>query len=341
MATIDLFHHRTLTSAINQIQPVPSFLLDRLYRNTEQAFSEDIDVEIVVGGKKLAPFVTPIEEGIVVAKLGRSMKTVKVPRIRVKKNLTAPELLGQRPIGGNIYVAPGDIDMWREQKIGAELRDLQGQIRRTAEWMASQTLKGKITVNQENLAFEIDFGLPSAHKPSLTGTDRWSDNTNSKPPDDILDWKRLISAATGYTASFAVCGKNVPGYLLNNSTVQKLLDNRNLGVGQLQFENSNYVGRLVGVDIYSYEAMYTDASGVDQPFIPDDAFILVATDGPFRLHYGLIYDLDLQTASASSYFSKSWTEKDPSLLWLLAESRPLPVPHWPECIVYATTHNAA
>lgn len=338
---VDLYHHRTLTAALNKIQPVPSFLLDRVFRTREQALSEEIDVDITIGGKSLAPFVTPIDGGVVVEKLGRAMNTVKVPRIRIKKSLHAKELLAERPLGGNIYVVGGDINTWKEQKLALELQDIQAKIRRTTEWMAAQALKGLLSVNQDNLAFAIDFQLPSAHKPSLTGTDRWSDTDDSDIPGDIMDWKRLISAATGYSATFAICGKNVPKYLLDNEKVQKLLDVRNLTVGQLAFENSNYIGRLVGVDIYSYDAAYTDANGATQPFIPDDAFILVAPDGPFRLHYGLIYDLDEQIASPNPYFAKSWIEKDPSLLWLLAESRPLPVPHWPECIVCATVHNAS
>jgi len=338
---VDLFHHRTLTGAINKIQPVPSFLLDRVFRTREQALSDTIDVDITVGGKKLAPFVTPIEEGIVVEKLGRAMQTVTAPRIRIKKNLNAKELLSERPLGGNVYVVGGDINTWKEQKLALELQDIQARIRRTTEWMAAQALKGVLTVNQPNLAFVIDFQLPDAHKPSLTSTERWSDTDDSDITGDIMDWKQLISAATGYSATFAICGKNVPKYLLDNDKVRKLMDNRNMSVGQLAFENSNYIGRLVGVDIYMYDATYTDAAGVAQPYIPDDAFVLVATDGPFRLHYGLIYDLDERIASANPYFAKSWIEKDPSLLWLLAESRPLPVPHWPECIVCATVHNAA
>jgi len=336
---VDLFHHRTLTPAINQAEAAPSFLLDRVFRTREQALSEEIDVEIIVGGKKLAPFVTPIEEGVVVDKLGRKVQTIKVPRIRVKKNLTAPELLAERPIGGNIYVAAGDINTWREQKIALELQDLKNRILRTTEWMAAQAILGKLTVSQENLAFEIDFQLPSAHKPTLTGTSRWSDTDDCDIIDDILTWKRLISAATGYSATFAVCGKNVPGYLLASDKVRNLLNTRNLGVGQLAFENSNYLGRLAGVDIYTYDKTYTDSSGSAAAYIPDDAFVLIATEGPFRLHHGLIYDLKTNSATAQPFFAKSWQEEDPSVLWFLSESRPLPIPHWPECTVYATVHG--
>lgn len=336
----DLFHYRSLTGAINKIQAAPQFLLNKLFTNRVQVFSEDIDVDIVVGGKSLAPFVSPIEEGTVLTKLGREMQTVKAPRIRVKKNLNAQELLVDRAVGANLYVADGGgVDTWKKQKIGQELQDIKSRILRTKEWMAAQALQGKLTVSQENIEFEIDFNFPTAHKPALSGTERWSDTANAKPHDDLLEWKRLISAATGFTGNLAICGKNVPGYLLNNAKVRTLLDTRNLSIGQLAFENGNYIGRLVGVDIFSYDATYTDASGTTQSFIPDDAVILVAPAGPFRLYHALIYDLDNNAAIASEFFSKSWTDKDPSLMWMLAESRPLPVPHWPECVVYATVHQ--
>ncbi len=334
----DMFHWRTLTEAINQIPTAPSFIVDRIFRTQEQALAEDIDVDITIGNKKLAPFVSPVEAGVVVDTLGRKMRTVKAPRLRPKKVLNAQDLLTVRGAGGNLYVAGGgDINAARERKLATELQDLQNIITRAKEWMASQALQGKLTVSQENVAFEVDFLLPSTHKPVLTGTDLWTDTTNSDPVAKIRELRALIANATGLTADIALCGTSVVDALVNHPKVQKVLNTQSgIQVGNMILGAGNYVGRLVGVDIYEYSAKYTNSAGVDALFIPDDAFILVASAGPFRMHHAIILDLDTNAVVASPFFAKSWIEKDPSAQWLLAESRPLPVPHWPECIVFAT-----
>ncbi|MBN2381187.1 major capsid protein [candidate division WOR-3 bacterium] len=332
----DLLHWRTLTTAINEIPAVGSFLLDHVFKTKVQALAEEIDVDLLVGGKKLAPFVSPVEGGIVVDKLARKMQTVKAPRLRPKKVMAANDLLSVRAPGSALYLGPGGADVYLEQRVATELADLKNMIVRTTEWMAAQSLLGKLTVNQENIAFEIDYLLPSEHKPVLTGTDLWSDTANSDPVADILTWKRLISQATGYSPDVAIAGKDAVDALLAHTKVREMLNYRNFQIGEIAVGRSNYIGRLAGVDIYEYDGIYIDTSGTSQNFIPDTAFVMIASEGPFRLHYALAYDLDNQVAVAQPFFAKSWTEADPSLLWLLAESRPLPVPHWPECVVYAT-----
>lgn len=332
----DLLHWRALTTAINEIPAAPSFLLDRVFKTRVQALAEEIDVDLLVGGKKLAPFVSPVEGGVVVDKRARKMQTVRAPRLRPKKVMAANDLLSLRAPGSALYLGPGGPEKYLEQRVATELADLKGMIVRTTEWMAAQSLQGTLTVSQENIEFEIDYLLPAGHKPVLTGTDLWTDTTNSDPIADIMTWKRLVACATGYSPDTAIAGKDAVDALLAHTKVREMLNYRNFNVGEIAVGRSNYIGRLVGVDIYEYDGTYTDSGGASHNFIPDAAFIMVASEGPFRLHYALAYDLDNQVAVAQPFFAKSWTEADPSLLWLLAESRPLPIPHWPECVVYAT-----
>ncbi len=333
MANEELLSWRALTPAINQIHAAPSLLLEKVFSTKVQCLAEDIDVDVVVGGKRLAPFVSPVEAGIVVSELGRKVQSVKAPRIRPKKVLQAHDLLAVRAAGAELYLGEGGIEEFKEQRIASELLDLKNLITRTTEWMAARSLTGLLQVTQENVAFEINYNLPTSHKPTFTSGNYW-DETTSDPVSDILTWKRLIATDTGYTADLAIAGKDAVDALLGHSKVRELLNYRNFNVGEISVDRSNYIGRLVGVDIYEYDATYTDASGSTANFIDPASFIMVASEGPFRMHYALIYDLDNTIAVAQPFFAKSWTEADPSMLWILAESRPLPVPHWPECIVY-------
>lgn len=332
----DLLHWRALTTAINQIAAAPSLLLDKVFTTRVQCLAEDIDFDVVVGGKRLAPFVSPVEAGVVVSALSRKVQSVKAPRIRPKKVIQANDLLAVRAAGAALYLGEGGIESYKNQRVAAELADLKNMIVRTTEWMAARALTGKLEVlHQDNVSFEIDYNLPANHKKTLTGTAAW-DNAASTPISDILDWKRQISSATGYTADIAIAGVEAVDALLGHEKVRELLNYRHFNMGEISVGRSNYIGRLVGIDIYEYDATYIDASDTTQNFIDPKSFIVLASEGPFRMNHALVSDLGSNAAVAQPFFAKSWTEADPSMLWLLAESRPLPVPHWPECIVYAT-----
>jgi len=322
------FSWRTLTEAIVQLPAPPSFLQERIFKKRKTHPADTIEVDLLVGGKKLAPFVSPIEEGVVVERLGRRMQSIKCPRIRVKKALPA-EIIAERTPGANYFVPGGQIDKWIRQKIGYELQDLKDIIVRRIEWMCAKALSGKIVVSQENISFEVNYGLPSSHKK----TSNWE---SGDPIKDLRSWKRLIQKKIGIAPDTVILGPEAVDKLLANESVRQLLDNRRIAVGKLNFTTENYIGTLAGMDLFEYAEVYEDEDGNTQPMIPENACTVVASRARFALHFGLILDLDAGAQVIGEMFAKSWVEKDPSVMWLLAESRPLPVPHQPESIVYAT-----
>ncbi|MBF0517992.1 MAG: major capsid protein, partial [Nitrospirae bacterium] len=236
--------------------------------------------------------------------------------------------------GSNLYVpGGGNVTDARNRRIALEQQNLKDLITRRTEYMACKALSGGITVIQENISFNVDFLMPNANKPTLTGTDKWTD-AGSNPLKNIRAWKKLINQQTGLNADIAICGSQTVDALLENQRIQTLLWNRRIEVGDLAITTSNFIGTLGGIKVYEYSAMYDDDSGTPQSLIPDNAFVLVSRQGRFTTHYGAI--LDLQSAVLGQYFSKMWEEDDPSVYWLLAESRPLPTVHQPEAVVFAT-----
>lgn len=333
------FKWRAMTSAINWIKPSSSLIRDLVFGTSNSNPSEYIDVDVVIGGRKVAPFVTPIQGGVVIEKMGREMRSVRAPRIRLKKPFTANELLETRGVGRGFYAAgSGDLQSYRRNKIARELADLRNnRIENTIEWMCAQALTGTLTYNGENIAFTVDYQLPAAHQVTLTGTDLWTDTTTpSTPMDDIDDWAQLIINALGFGPDIMIVGTNVAKALRKHTTVQNLLDNRRTDLGQMTWRaSSNFIGNLNGIDIYRYGTNYSDLEDADQVFWDADYIALIATRARFSIEYGAIMDLEAGASVVGEFFSKSWMEKDPSNLWILAESRPLPVPWTPEAIVYA------
>lgn len=338
MTISDIYSYRTLTTSINNLESLPSLILDVVFKNKNQNYAQTLDIDIETAGefKKLAPFVAPMQGGKVIKKLGYTTKSVKFPRIRVKKQMSAHELLKTRELGTSIYVGDGNsVEDSKMQKIAREQGHLKAIVQRRIEWMAACALKGQIDYTSDDLAFSIDFAMPSEHKPALTGDEVWG-GVSADIISNIRAWKTKILQATNQTADVALIGTNALDKLLADEKVQKLLDNRAISAGQIDLHQGSYVGRLCGVDIYECAEQYVDDDGAAQNMIDPDAFVMIASNARFTQEFGLIEDLEAEAQVGMEFFSKMWNEKDPSAAWLLAESNPLPVVYQPEAVVYAT-----
>lgn len=330
----DEFKWRTMTSVIKKLPKKHRLLQDMIFRDATPSPTDTIDVDVIIGGNKILPFVSPIEGGTIVEKMGREVQTVKVPRVRPKKPFNASELLTERSAGAVFYPGAGNIQTARRQRLAEELADLDNYIGLTKEWMCAQALTGVLTVAQDNIAFAINYKLPAANKP--TASPLWS-GTDPDIIGDIEAWCDIAIDA-GHSPSIAIMGKNVWSAIRKDSAVMSVLDNRRVEAGGLEYDATvAYKGNLNGLALYRYGGTYTPwGGGAAQKLINDNAFIIIDPSARFTIEYGAIMDLEAEARVVGKYFSKSWTEKDPSALWILAESRPLPVPWQPEAIIYAT-----
>jgi hypothetical protein len=330
---MDLLHWRSLTEAVNNIVVPGRMLLTMVFTRVRKHTTRTIDIDIIEGNKKLAPFVSPVEGGVVVTKLGRKMSTVTAPRIRLKTPLSASDF-NERAAGAAVYVTGTDKDRFKKEKIALEQQNLKDQALRRIHWMCAQALTGKITVTQDNLSFEIDFLFPTTHKPVLDGTNVWTD-AGSNPVKDIRTWKRL-GANKGHNLRLAFSTPAATDALLKNEEARKMLDNRAINVGQLVIDGTDYIGRINGVDIYEFSEEYVDDAGTSHPMLPDRTFTMLDPDARFDMNYAAVEDLEAGGNVVTEFFSKQYEEKDPSAMWLLVESDPLPTVNQPGAVVHAT-----
>lgn len=336
---------RVLTSAINAVATPSSFLSTKIFGNIEMKEAENIDIDIQVGNKKLAPFVSPISGGKVISKQGFSTKSVKAPRIRIKKPLNGVDFM-EKNAGQCVYLNAGDAKKSKDKKIADELLDLKNRIMRRKEFMCAQALKGEVNYKDEEFEFNINYQMPEDNKPTLTLTDKW----DSKGTDNVLtankttqikSWKRKIVQDTGRTADLVVAGYKAIDALLADPEILKILRNPNMQAGAVDLERKQengvtYVGRLFGLEIYEYNEQYEDEEGVIKDMIAPEAFIMIASTAEFKTFFAPVNDLDAGGNVVVQVFSKDWVTPDPSVYWMLAESRPLPAPLRPQAIIYAT-----
>lgn len=334
MTTIDNLNYRVLSAAVNKIQAAPTFLTDLFFSNRIPREAQTIDIDIIVGNTSLAPFVAPYQGAKVVKKLGRKQSTVKAPIIRNKKQLPA-SMFSEREAGTTVYINKEGRQAAQEKKIKMEQQDLKDRATRRIEWMCAQALTGSMIVEQEDVSFNIDFGLPDAHKPILEGQALWSDKVNSNPLKNIDEWKKLVNQATGQNVTDIVLGSRAESDFLSHPKVLEAYDKKNINVGQMDLNESNYLGTYRGMKIWSDSEQYQDDAGETKDMINPDACVLVAKSDDFELNFGAVEDLKAGGDVVTEFFSKMWEEHDPSAMWLLVETRPIPIPKRIESIVYA------
>lgn len=129
--------------------------------------------------------------------------------------------------------------------------------------------------------YDPDGKWAAKNKTTLTGTDRWSDHTNSNPIQDILDVKR-DAAQRGINLTRAIIGYGAWLDIMQNAKIK-------LGMYPLASQAANvivtddqvktYVESVVKVKIQVYDKMYKDTQGVDQYFYPTTGYCTLLPDG--------------------------------------------------------------
>jgi len=317
------FNKRVLTGTIEKRKVVPSLFKDLFFKRRPPSRASKFDLEIISGGKTLVPFVTPVEGGTLVSKRAREMKTVTAPRMRPKVHYTAPELLEVPEPGASPILKPGVTEGEIKRSVAGDLQDIKDDCELTTEYMCAQALcGGKITVNQDNIQFEIDYQMPAAHQIVLGAGAMWNDS-GVDPSKTINMASDLIIDEMGMAPNVMVCGKNAANAFKRNPFVEGDMDKRdfNIGelaprVGQLRF------GHYEGLDCFRYGGTYTDGAGNVSTMMHPDYVLIGVTDADAVIEYGL--PADLECSGPTEYFTKAHVESDPSGVEFITETRPLP-----------------
>jgi len=325
---MDLYDTRTMLAAIEQMQRPKTFLLDTFFKGFEQFATKYVDIDIIKGKRRLAPFVSPRMAGKVVEKLGYSTSSYTPPYIKPKMVSTAQELLSRA--AGEIVYQGGQSPLERAaSQVGSELAELDEMITRREEWMAAQALNaGTINVVGDGVDDVIDFQMPADHKVTLTGTALWTDS-DSDPLKALRAWRRKIIQDSGVSPNVAVFGASVIDAFLGNAKVVNALDTRRVDLGQIDPQvlpdGATYYGHIkdVALDVYGYDEWYLDDDGDEQPMVAADKILLGSDRTRNARLYGMIQDLDAEGAYAVPRYPKSWTTKDPSTRFVMLQSAAL------------------
>ena len=343
-----LYDTRTMLGTLETLFPPYSFILDTFYTMPPKySVTEFVDVDIYKQKRKLAPFVSPLREGKVMKREGYTTQTFKPPYVKPKMESTASDFVG-RSYGDNPY-ATVSIQDRAAQAMVDDLSEMYSQLTRREEWMAVMgVLNGEVDIVGDGVDANIDFQQSSGHQ--LTDGDLegggW-DQSGADPLTDFKNWQYIIARDTGLVGNVCVFGKTAWDLFVDDTKVQAEIAlfrsvGTNLNLGQAITTGPMFMGQARGVSLWLYNDWYLDETDGTtlQPYIPDTKVLFGSTGARCRRNYGAIKDLDAGPGLASvRAFPKSWTEKDPSVQYVMIQSAPLPVPHDIDAFVTADTVN--
>ncbi len=330
---IDSFDTRTMLAALDQVKPPKTFLRDTFFRDEEYSMSRHVDIDIIKGSQRLAPFVRPRGEPRRVDRRGFARHSFEPPCIKMEMETDAVSLLMRLP-GETIYQTGASPQLIAAQQLGRDLDELRNLIIRRIEWMCAKALlDGKIPIkdDESGLDLEIDFLMPATHIIDLTATVPWTDVANSNPERDLREWQDLISDDSGQFADIAVFGKDVLTAFLEHEKVQKLLDNRRVVIGEiaiqpLQEQKARYIGSLEGIDIFTYSEIFLNPdTGTKERMVPSDRIFLGSSGARTAVHFGMI--IDTRAPARVPFFPKMYYDERRGCDIVQIQSSPLVALH--------------
>lgn len=336
---MNIFDTNVLIQTVPNLMTSQNWLLDRFFPNIVESDTEEVSIDVDVGLRRLAPFVSPLVEGKLVESRKFQTSSFKPAYIKDKR---APDLrkpirrqIGER-IGGQYTAAEREM-----LNLMNEMSDQIDMINRRLEWMASNALQtGTVTVEGEGYdTVVVDFGRSSNLTIALSGDDKWpvkvdAGKTNTQPSDDIEDWaQRMLKESGAVATDIVFTTKSWKAFRLDTTIkdsaivfpAQSPFGNQ-INPGTQVEKGGIYKGRWGNYDLWVYNDWFIDPfDGIEKPMIVDGSVIMSGANLMGTRSFGAIMDPAFNYG-AMAYAPKSWLEHDPAQRMLLMQSAPLVIP---------------
>lgn len=314
---LDIFKTHTMLAAIQELNPLTTFLRDRYFptNDTTDIFgTDDVLVEYRDGSNKLAPFVAPRKGGVAVLRKGYNVQRYTPPYIAPKRTMTIDDL-NTKGFGEALYTK-----LTPAQRQGAlmmrDFEELDAMITRREEAMAGETLLTNGCVikhisddpnkpEEQEIRFYDGDSNPYEYTPEKD----W-DADDADILGDIFTVAEQL-AARGLPATDLIVAPNVGTAILKNAEIQKLLDNRGIQIGGIDPEKlpngATKIARLNCsghvVDVLQYSNTYTDDEDKSQHYIKSGKAVLTFA-GCGRTLYGAVTQLEQDDNLFHTYTGK-------------------------------------
>jgi hypothetical protein len=337
-----IYDTNVLIQVVPNLKRPQKFLLDKFFPNIVTSDTEFVSIDVDVGKRRLAPFVSPMVEGKLVEQRRYQTNTFKPAYIKDKRapDLRKPvrRMIGER-IGGAMSGAEREM-----ANLEFEMADQIDGIDRRLEWMAARALAtGSIVVSGEGYApVTIDFGRDSDLTVAKSGTAKWTAANvtagNASPSNDIETWQRAILKKSGAKATDIIFTTSawegfIADPLLKGAIYYpKLGDYANsINPGAQITRGAVFKGRWGDYDLWIYNDWYVDQGTEggtlekEYPMLTDGTVVMSGPDMMGTRAFGQILDPAFNY-QALPYAPKTWLNEDPAQRYILMQAAPLVIP---------------
>lgn len=333
MATI--YDKQVLMGVVRQMESPTTFLRDTFFTGVATSTSEFIQIDMVKGNRKVAPFVHPVKGGKVMENEGFRTETYTPPLVAPEKIIRASELNKRSP-GENPYEQKSP-DERAAQKVVENLEELEDSNTRREEVMCSQAIfEGRAHIVGEGLNEVIDFGLTN----KIDLATKWNVAESDKLKD-LEDVYEMVQENGFVNPDICIMGKGVANAFINDEKVQKVLDVRNIELAKIEPRKlpngATFIGRIpkLDLDIYTYNGKYLDdwtdpANPTNKPYVPENKFAMLPKNAEYTMAYGAVEVVDESTNNVTLAEGKripdSYTLRKPARKVINLSTRPLAIP---------------
>lgn len=331
-----LYDTNTMIQVVPNLKVAQQFLLDKFFPNIVTADSEKVSIDVDVGIRRMAPFVSPLVEGKLVEQRRIQTNEFKPAYIKDKRapDLRKPirRMIGER-IGGDMKGIEREM-----ANLEAEMTDQVDILTRRLEWMAAQVLiGGSVTIEGEGFeTVVVDFGRDPALTVALAGAAKWTPANvvagTATPTANIETWQHIILKKSGAKVTDIVFSTSAwTGFLadpLAKGAIQYPLlaqSGNMINPGAQIEQGAVYKGKWGQYDLWVYNDWFVDDNGVEQPMLPDGDIIM---SGPYMMGtraFGQVLDPAFNY-EALPFAPKTWVENDPAQRLILMQSSPIIIP---------------
>lgn len=338
-----IYDTNTLIQVVPNLKRAVTFLLDKFFPNIHMSDTEFVSIDVDVGKRRIAPFVSPLIEGKLVEQRRYQTNTFKPAYIKDKRapDLRKPirRMIGER-LGGDMTGAEREM-----ANLEFEMSDQVDMLTRRLEWMAAQVLfKGSVVIQGEGFpSVTVDFGRDPSLTVALTSTAKWTPANvvagTATPVLNLEAWQRQILKKSGATLTDIVFSTTawegfIADPLLKGAIYYpKLGDKGNsIDIGAQIQRGAIYKGQWGQYSLWVYNEWFVESgtegnAQVDKeyPMLPDGGIIISGTEMMGTRAFGQILDPAFNYASLP-FAPKTWVSEDPPQRYLMMQSSPIVIP---------------
>ncbi len=263
-----------------------------------------------------------------------------IPAIKRKINLDERYLIALRREG------IGDMDTVRNEVFN-DLDRMTASVHARVEGLCIEALStGKLTLAENGVVLNVDYGVDSTHKDTLESTALWSAGATATPVDDIATWTEKIVDDSGIRPTRALTSNTVVAALLKSQQIREMIHGESGSTIMITLAQVNtLLAQMELPQIAQYNQKYRieAAAGTytTARFLDDSLFLLLPPDPLGETLYGptaeaLMSDAGLSATEISGLYSTVTSDDDPPAIWTKVAATAIPTFSMADAVFIAT-----